>query len=98
MVCHYGLQGINSEKVLIHVRSVRRQAADQIRARATLRLGEPKPGDLVWFQGMDSVRRELNVVDIKKSSRLSTIVVSGTETDLEHLVGGTYLYGMDKER
>jgi len=51
----------------------------------------------MWFQGMDCVRRELKIVNVKRSSRLSTIVLSGTESDLEHLVGGIYLYGAEIE-
>ena len=87
----------NSEKVLIHVLAVHRGFANQTRARVTLRHGDPKPGDLLWFQGMDGVKRELNILDIKETSRLSTIVLGGTRTDLEHLVGGTYLYGIGNE-
>ncbi len=87
----------NSGKILIHVLAVHSHSADQVRARATLRLGDPRPGDLVWFQGMDCVRRELKIVNVKRSSRLSTLILSGTESDLEHLVGGTYLYGVENQ-
>lgn len=92
---NYGCHVTNSGKLLIHVLAVHRDVAKQTRARVTLRLGDPKPGDQVWFQGTDCVKRKLNIVDISQTSRLSTIVLSGAKADLEHLVGGTYLYGLD---
>jgi hypothetical protein len=84
-----------SDEILIHVLAVHSNGANQVHARATLRLGEPKPGDMIWFQGTDRVKHELKIVSVERSSRLWTIVLSGAESDLERLVGGTYLYGTE---
>ncbi len=40
--------------------------------------------------------RELTNVDIKQPNRLSTVGLCGSEEDLRHLVGGTYLYGAER--
>jgi hypothetical protein len=82
-----------SKKLLIHALAIHAEKPGMVRARATVRLGEPAPGIRVWFEGTDRVMRELEIVNIKQSSRLSTITFSGEASDLEHLVGGTYLYG-----
>ena len=86
-----------SEKLLIHALAVHAAKPGMVRARATVRLGEPAPGIRVWFEGIDRVVRELEIVDIKRSNRLSTVTLSGTEEDLQHLVGGTYLYGIENQ-
>ena len=43
-----------------------------VRAHVTVRFGEPAPGGRVWHEGTDRVMRELEIVDIKRSNRLST--------------------------
>jgi hypothetical protein len=86
----------NSGKLLIHALAVHSEKPGTVRARATIRLGDPAPGTRVWFEGTDRVARELEIVDIRQSPRLSTITLSGKPSDLEHLVGGTYLYGMER--
>ncbi|VUX55665.1 protein of unknown function [uncultured Woeseiaceae bacterium] len=85
----------NSGKILIHALAVHPNGANQIFARATLRIGNPRPGDLVWFEGVDRIKHELEIVEVKRTSRLWTIVLSGAESELEHLIGGTYLYGKE---
>lgn len=85
----------HSKNTLIHVLAVHPTSANEIRVRATIRLGDPEPGDRVWFQGAELTRHELEIVSIRSSSRLSTIVLTGSRSDLEQLVGGTYLYGLD---
>lgn len=80
-------------RLLIHALAIHAEKPGTVRARGTVRLGDPVPGDHVQFEGTDRVIRTLEIVDIKLSNRLSTIVLSGTEEDLQHLVGGTYLYG-----
>ena len=85
----------NIKNTLIHVLGVHPTGANEVQARATIRLGDPKPGDRVWFQGSELVKHELEIVSIRRSSRLWTIGLTGTESDLEQLVGGTYLYDSD---
>jgi hypothetical protein len=80
------------QKTLIHVLAVHPISANEAGTRATVRLGDPKPGDQVWFQGSGQVKHELEIVSIRKSSRLWTIALTGQASDLEQLVGGTYLY------
>ncbi|MCJ7591044.1 MAG: hypothetical protein MUO51_06790 [Woeseiaceae bacterium] len=84
-----------SEKLLIHALAIHSEKPGEVRARVTVRLGEPNPGDRVRFEGTDRVIRELKIVEVKQSNRLSTIGLSGSEEDLRHLVGGTYLYGAE---
>ena len=86
----------DTEKLLIHVLAIHAEKPGTVRARVTVRLADPTPGCRVWFEGTDRVMRELEIVDIKLSNRLSTILLSGTEEDLQHLVGGTYLYGEEQ--
>jgi len=88
----------SSENLLIHALAVHAESADNVRARVTVRMGNPEVGDRVWFEATDRVKRELEIVDIKRSDRLSTITFSGAEPDLKHFVGGTYLYGLDVTR
>jgi len=82
--------------LLIHALAIHAEKPGRVRARVTVRLGDPAPGDRVRFEGVDRVARKLEIVDIKLTSRLSTIVLTGTEEDLQHLVGGTYLYGEER--
>jgi hypothetical protein len=81
------------KKTLIHVLAVHPTSADEAQVRATIRLGDPEPGDRVWFQGPELIKHDLEIVSIRKSGRLWTIALAGTVSDLEQLVGGTYLYG-----
>ena len=85
----------NSEGILIHALAIHRETTGTVRARVTLRMGDPALGDRLWFEGTDRVRRELEIVEITRADRLSTVTLSGAEIDLQHLVGGTYLYGID---
>lgn len=86
-----------SKKLLIHTLAIQAEKPGTVRLRATVRLGEPTPGDHVWFESTDRVRRELEIVHIKQSGRLSTLTLCGAEEDLQHLVGGTYLYGVESQ-
>jgi len=83
----------NTDKILIHILAVRRVSANRIQARATLRLGDPKPGETLWFEGIDRARRRLDLISVKRTKRLSTILLEGMQPDLDHLVGGMYVYG-----
>jgi hypothetical protein len=85
----------NIKNTLIHVLGVHPTGANEVRARATIRVGDPQPGDRVWFQGAELMKYELEIVSIRRSSRLWTIAFAGKGSDLEQLVGGTYLYGSD---
>lgn len=85
----------SSEKLLIHALAIHAEKAGTVRARVTVRLGKPVVGDRLWFEGTDRIRRELEIIDIKRSDRLSTITFSGTDDDLKYFVGGTYLYGLN---
>ncbi|MCJ7590406.1 MAG: hypothetical protein MUO51_03550 [Woeseiaceae bacterium] len=82
-------------QLLIHALAIHTEKPGTVHARATVRLGVPSPGDRVRFEGTDRVMRELKIVDIKQSNRLSTLGLIGSEEDLRHLVGGTYLYGAE---
>ena len=64
------------------------------RYRSFARLDKPAPGGRVWFEGTDRMMREIEIVDIKRSNRLSMVVLSGAAEALQHIVGGTYLYGV----
>jgi hypothetical protein len=85
----------NFRKTLIHVLAVHPARAEEVHARATIRAGSPKPGDRVWFQGTGLKKHELEIISIRKSSHLWTIALSGSKSDLEQLVGGTYIYDSD---
>ena len=80
-------------KLLIHALAIHSEKPGTVSARATVRIGNPAPGDHVWFECTDRVKRELEITGLKQTSRLSTLTLSGAEEDLKHLVGGTYLYG-----
>ena len=84
-----------SENLLIHALAIHVEKPGMVRARVTVRLGEPTPGNHVRFEGTDRVMRKLEIVDLRQSNRLSMITLSGSEEDLQHLVGGTYLYGAE---
>lgn len=86
----------DQNSLLIHALAIHAEKPGTVRARVTVRLGDPLPGNRLQFQGKDRVIRKLEIVDIKLSDRLSTILLSGTDEDLRHLVGGTYLYGVDR--
>lgn len=88
----------SSENLLIHALAVHAENPGTVRARVTVRMGDPAVGDRLWFEATDRVRRELEIIDMKRSDRLSTIIFSGAEPDLKHFVGGTYLYGLDVTR
>lgn len=85
----------DSNNLLIHALAIHPEGPGVVRARVTIRLGEPAPGDRVWFAATDRVRRELEIVDIRRSDRLSTVSLRGSNEVLSQLVGGTYLYGME---
>lgn len=85
----------DSEKLLIHALAIHPENANRVRARVTVRLGDATPGRRVWFEGTDRVIREIEIVEIKQSDRLSTVTFSGADDDLRHLVGGMYLYGTE---
>ena len=87
----------DTEKLLIHVLAIHAERPGNVRARVTIRLGDPAPGGRVWFAGTDRMIRELEIVDVKKSPRLSTITLTGAIPDLERLIGGTYLYGGEQD-
>ena len=87
----------NSESLLIHALAVHPDKPGIVRVRSTVRLGDAFPGVRVWFEGTDLVVRDLEIIGVKRSPRLSTITLSGDPSDLEHLVGGTYLYGRESE-
>jgi hypothetical protein len=82
-----------SKDLLIHALAIHAGEPGTVCARGTIRIGKPTPGDHVHFECTDRVKRLLAIVDIKQSNRLSTITLSGSEEDMKHLVGGTYLYG-----
>ena len=85
------------ENLLIHALAIHVEDPRRVRARATVRLGTPVPGVRVWFESTDRIKRELEIIDIRQSDRLSTITLGGTEEDLQHLQGGMYLYGMKNQ-
>ena len=84
-----------SQNLLIHALAIHAGKPGTVRARVTVRIGKPSLGDHVRFECTDRVKRELEIVDIKQSHRLSMLTLSGAEEDLQHLVGGTYLYGAE---
>ena len=87
----------NSKQLLIHALAIHAGKPGTVRARVTIRIGKPTPGDRLHFECTDRVKRELKIVDIKQSKHLSTLTLSGAEEDLQHLVGGTYLYGAESQ-
>ena len=82
-------------ETLVHVLSVRADAADRVRVQATVRLGSLGAGDRLWLEGTDGRRRGLCVAAIESKRRFSTIALTGAEGDVRRLTRGVYLYGDD---
>lgn len=78
---------------LIHILAVQPDSPGSIRTKGTVRTGEARIGDRLWFEGADRKRRQLTVVSIEHTPRWSTIVFSGRRPDLERVVTGTYIRG-----
>jgi hypothetical protein len=86
---------MKAEALLIHALSVRFDEDPSIcRIRATIRAGSPSDGDVVYFEGLDRLRRELVIRRVRQSPHLYTIWLQGVEHDVKALLPGTYLHGM----
>ena len=80
--------------LLIHALSARIEDDSRLcRIRATVRAGQPAEGQVVHFEGLDRVRRELTIERSRETPHLYTIWLAGAEEDLKLLVPGTYLHG-----
>ena len=86
-----------SEKLLIHALAIHAQEPGKVCARVTVRLGEPTPGDHVQFEGTDRVVRVLEIICVEQSNHLLTLTLTGTEENLQHLVGGMYLCSVENQ-
>jgi hypothetical protein len=82
---------------LIHVLATHVSEEGRISAKVTIRLGNPKPGDRVWYEGTDSKRRVLTVESVERATRMSKVVFAGDAEDIGELVRGTYLYATGSE-
>jgi hypothetical protein len=85
------------ERILIHALAVWPETQGRCKIRATVRAGEPKAGDEVWFEGRDLQSRRLVVQDVRVTPRLSTIALEGDPDDVDALEGGMYLHSRDWE-
>ena len=83
------------EKLLIHALAVWPESQGKCKIRATVRAGDPKAGDEVWFECRDLQSRRLVVQDVRITPRLSTIALQGEPDDVEALEGGMYLHSRD---
>ena len=79
---------------LIHVLATHAAEDGRIRTRVTIRLGNPKPGDRVWYEGVDREHRILTVMSVERASRMTTVVFAGRAEDIGGLIRGTYLYAV----
>jgi len=79
---------------LIHVLATHAVEDGRINTRATIRLGDPKPGDRVWYEGVDREHRILTVMSVERASRMTTVVFAGRAEDIGGLIRGTYLYAV----
>ena len=77
---------------LIHVLAADPPRGGKVRTRSTVRSGEPRVGDLFWFERTDRHRRGLTIASIERSPRWLTIDLRGSPEDLGRITAGTYLY------
>ena len=83
------------ERILIHALAVWPGSEGNCKIRATVRAGEPKTGDEMWFEGRDLQSRMLVIHDVRITPRLSTIALRGEPDDVQALEGGMYLHNRD---
>lgn len=84
-----------TQKLLIHVLAVFPEKEGKCKVRATIRSGDPRRGDKVWFETRELHRKNLVVCDVRPSPRLSTITLEGNPDDVAALEGGMYLRNDD---
>ena len=83
------------QNLLIHALAVWPEKTGTCKIRATIRSGDPRQGDEVWFETRELERKKLIVGDVRQSPRLSTISLEGDPQDIAALEGGMYLRSGD---
>lgn len=83
------------QNLLIHALAVWPEKTGKCKIRATIRSGDPRQGDEVWFETRELERKKLIVGDVRQSPRLSTISLEGDPQDIAALEGGMYLRSSD---
>ncbi len=77
-------------RTVIHVLAVHKLETDQRKVSATIREGDAKAGENVWFAAADGSHQEVQIVSRQDGRRHLTLELAGSAIDL--LRNGVYLY------